>query len=135
MVTNFPTTGQVGDANGRITLTTEGDEIVALGFEGEFDLANAQLIREHAERALQDDKHVILDLTEATFIDSSVINSLFRIQKMAQTRRRMAVLQLGTAAIVEHMLELSGIERALPRTKTRTEAIQSIQHYAPHLRP
>jgi anti-anti-sigma factor len=127
--------GAVGDANGQLTITNEGEEIVALSLEGEFDLANSHLIREHADKALRDDKHLILDLSQVTFIESSVINSLFTIQRNAQTRRRIAVLQLGTAAIVEHILELSGLERVLPRTKNRTDAIQTIHDYAPQLRP
>ena len=40
------------------------------------------------------------------------------------------VLQLGTAAIVERVLELTAIERVLPRAHTRTEAVQMIQQKA-----
>ena len=75
-------------------------------------------------------KHLILDLSQATFIDSSVINALFDAHRQAKERGRLAVLQLGTAAIVELVLKLSEIERVLPRVHTRAEAIDTIRSLA-----
>ena len=108
-------------------MVLETDEIVALSFEGEFDLANAPRIVEETERVLANDRHLILDLSRATFIDSSVVNALFEAHKQAKERGRLAVLQLGTAAIVELVLKLSEIERVLTRVHTRAEAIDTIR--------
>jgi anti-sigma B factor antagonist len=116
--------------SGTVNVAPETDDIVALRLEGEFDIANSPRLNEEIDQALTDGKHLIVDLSEATFIDSSVINALFRARNNAATRRRIAVLQLGTAAIVERALQISNIERALPRTHTRAEAIQTIQQYA-----
>ena len=115
---------------GTVNVAPETADIVALSLEGEFDIANAPCLNEEIDRALTDGKHLILDLSQATFIDSSVINALFRARKNAATRRRIAVVQLGTAAIVERAVQISNIERALPRTHTRAEAVQTIQQYA-----
>jgi anti-anti-sigma factor len=115
------------DAPGTLHLVPETDEIVALSLVGEFDLANAPRIVEESERVLADEKHLILDLSRATFIDSSVINALFGAHKRAKERGRLAVLQLGTAAIVELVLKVSEIERVLPRVHTRAEAIGTIR--------
>jgi anti-anti-sigma factor len=115
---------------GTLTIAPETADIAALCLEGEWDLANSPHLNEEINRALSDGKHLILDLSQATFIDSSVINELFRARKNAATHRRIAVLQLGTAPIVERALQLSYIEGALPRTHTRAEAIQTIHQYA-----
>jgi anti-anti-sigma factor len=109
---------------GTLRVVSETDEIVALSLEGEFDMANAPRIVEASERVLVNNKYLILDLSQATFIDSSVINALFVARKQANARGQLAVLQLGTSAIVELILKLSGIERVLPRVHTRAEAIE-----------
>lgn len=117
------------DPPGTLHVVHETDEIVALCLEGEFDLANAPRIIEESERVLVDDKHLVLDLSRATFIDSSVIGALCVAHKRARARGRLAVLQLGTAAIVELVLRVSGIERVLPRVHTRAEAIDTIRQF------
>ena len=113
------------DEAGELHVFAETDEISALCLEGEFDLANAPQIIEEGERLLAD-KQVILDLSDATFIDSSVIQALLRLGAEARKNGRVVVLQLGTAAIVERVIEISGIEHALPRASTRPEAIDTI---------
>ena len=71
-----------------------------------------------------------MDLSEASFIDSSVIQVLEGAPKAAVDRERTIVLQLGTAAIVERALELAEIERLLPRAYDRQEAVRIIQKAA-----
>lgn len=55
------------------------------------------------------------------------ITALFDAAARARERQRIAVTQLGTVSIVERALELTQLDRALPRAKTRTEAIQTIE--------
>lgn len=117
-----------GDCPATLRVIPETGEIVALCLEGEFDLANASRITVEAVRALEEAKHLIVDLSKATFIDSSVITALFDMHKQARSHDRLAVLQLGTAAIVEKVLEPSGVERVIPRTNTRADAIATIQN-------
>lgn len=111
---------------GEIHVVAATDEIAALCLEGEFDMANAPRIIEEGERVLADHKQVILDLSDATFIDSSVIQALARLAAEATKNGRIAVLQVGTPATVERVIEISGIDRAIPRTQTRPEAIDTI---------
>jgi anti-sigma B factor antagonist len=112
---------------GEVQVLAQTDQIAALCLEGEFDLANAPQIIEEAERLLADDKQVILDLSEATFIDSSVIHALFRVAAEARKTGRVVVLQLGTAAVVERVIQICNIERVLARASTRPEALDTIR--------
>ena len=111
---------------GELHLFAETDEIAALCLQGEFDVANAPQIIDEGERLLAEDKQVILDLSEATFIDSSAIHALFHVAAVARQKNHIAVLQLGTAPIVERMIEITKIDRVLPRVSTRAEAIATI---------
>lgn len=112
---------------GELHVLAETDQVAVLCLEGEFDMANAPQIVEEGERLVADDKQVILDLSDATFIDSSVIDALFRVAGEARKKDRIVVLQLGTAAIVERVIEISSIGRVLPRTSTRTDALDTIR--------
>jgi anti-anti-sigma factor len=110
-----------------IRVSSEADDIVSLYLRGEFDAFNASEITDHALQALAADKHLVLDLSDTTFIDAAVIGALATIHAAAEDRGRSAVLQLGTALVVERVIGITGIEEILPRTETRTAAIARIR--------
>ena len=119
-----------GDGEARLQVTEETDAIVAISLEGEWDMANAALLNEKTEQALDNDKHLILDLSRATFIDSSTLHALVKTHATASERGQRLVLQLATAANVERILEVSGIDQLIPRVSSRAEAIQTIEQPA-----
>jgi anti-anti-sigma factor len=112
---------------GAIRVIPEGDEIVAVCLEGEFDVTNVSTLRDQVDGALANGNNVILDLSHTTFIDSSVIHVLFDAARAVEGKDQTLILQLGTAPIVERALEIVGIERALPRAHDREEAVRMIQ--------
>ena len=74
--------------------------------------------------------HIVVDLSDATFIDSSAIHALLKINAAANREGCVTVLQLGASATVERAIEIAGIERVLPRAETRSEAIATIRRLA-----
>jgi anti-anti-sigma factor len=112
--------------NGAIRVVQETDEIVAICLEGDFDLANAPRLRDEIDRLLEGRNDLIVDLSKATFVDSSVINVLLQASKAARGRNRM-VLQLGTATIVERALELANMWLVLQRADDRQEAVRIVR--------
>ena len=115
---------------GVISVVPETEEIVAVCLEGEFDMANAPTVGEEIDRTLEDGKHLIVDLSEATFIDSNLIAVLMRAAKATRGTEQAIVLQHRTAAIVERVIEITGIEQVLPRAHDRREAVNLIQQAA-----
>jgi anti-anti-sigma factor len=113
-----------------IRVSSEADDIVSLYLRGEFDAFNASQITDHAIQAVAAGKHVVLDLSDTTFIDVSVIGALATVHAVAEARGRTAVLQLGTAPVVERVISITGIESLLPRVETRSEAIARIRALA-----
>ena len=101
-------------------------DIAALDLEGEFDIAAAPAILEEAERALDGGKHLIVNLSDATFIDSSTVHALFKADEAAKEVDRKLVLQFGTHAAVERVLAITGAERILEVAKSREAAIALI---------
>jgi anti-sigma B factor antagonist len=119
-----PGTGfAVGESTVRVT--QEADGIVAISLTGEFDMATAPQFSETAERVL-DGNHLVIDLSEATFIDSSMLNAVVQVYKEATSRGRVTVLQLGTSSVVERVVALSGIDQLLLRAHDRADAIRTI---------
>jgi len=55
---------------------------------------------------------------------------LVNVSKAVTGSERGVVLQLGTAPIVERVLEIVEIERVLPRAHDRQEAVRIIQQRA-----
>ena len=70
-----------------------------------------------------------MDLSEATFIDSSVIDVVVRASRTARQTERTIILQLGPAAL-ERVLEIVGIEQVLPRAHDRKEALEIVRRRA-----
>ena len=112
---------------GELHVLAETDEITAVCLQGEFDMANASQIIEEGERLLAADQQVIFDLSEATFIDCSVIHALARVGAEAKKSARVVVMQEGTSPIVERLIEITKIDRVLPRASTRPAALDTIR--------
>jgi anti-anti-sigma factor len=103
------------------------EEIAAVELEGEFDISAAPEVEEQATRALQAGKHLIVNLSGVTFIDSSMIHALFAANAAARKAGRRFVLQFGTHASVERVLAITGTDNALPTAPTRAAAIELIE--------
>ena len=102
-------------------------DIVALDLEGELDMAVAPAIFEKAEEAIDAGKHLIVNLSDATFIDSSTVHTLFMAQAAATNAGRSLVLQFGTQAGVERVLEITGAEEHVPTAGTREAAVELVR--------
>ena len=101
-----------------------GQAVVELN--GEHDLETKEMLQKLLTSLIEENDLVVVDVSEAEFIDSSVLHTLLVADELAQQRGSRFRLQLGTAAIVEKALELSGLldrlevvpdrEQALPRS-------------------
>ena len=81
--------------------------LVVLG--GEHDLSSADELRQTFDQSLAVCDHLIVDLSAAEFIDSSIIGVLMEARKHAPELDRKFNVVLGTAPIVERILEISGV--------------------------
>jgi anti-anti-sigma factor len=97
--------------------------LVVLG--GEHDLNSAPLVEEAAEDALRTCSHLIVDISPVQFIDSSIINLLVQLKKVADAKACRFNLVMGTAPSVERTLEICGVLPALNRAKNVDTALES----------
>jgi anti-sigma B factor antagonist len=79
--------------------------LIVLG--GEHDLGSAPDVQQTLDAAACD--HVIVDVSAAEFVDSTIIAVLLRAKARAVEADQRFNVVLGTAPVVERALELSGV--------------------------
>ena len=90
---------------------------------GEHDLATAPRLEETVDTALASCRNLIVDVSDATFIDSSTIAIFVWAKDRTERNGGRFNLVLGTAAIVERALEVSGVITVLRVVPTLDEAL------------
>ena len=113
--TNFAISASAGDLGSVATLEVSGE--LDLGSSERFDVHVEHLLAGHPD-------HVVIDLRGLSFIDSSGLRHLVRLNELsAQNGFRLWVV-CGAGDRVRRTLQVSGLEKAMP-----------ISEEPPHLRP
>jgi len=99
----------------------EGAALIVLG--GEHDLHSADRLRQTTDDMLFGNEHLILDLSRAEFIDSTIIGVLIHAMKKAEGCDRKFTVVLGTAPVVERVLEITGVLAILNVVPTVEQAL------------
>ena len=97
-----------------------------LALRGEHDMAT----KEELARLLSDEiganDLVVVDVTDAVFVDSSFLHNLVKADRLASDRGSRFVLQMGTARIVRAAIEISGLLAVLDCAHSRDEALSRV---------
>jgi len=123
------------DAN-PIVLEDAADDVLAVVVEGEHDIYTAPALRERLDEALaREGGGVVVDLTAATFVDSSILGALLDARRRAQERSQGFVVQVGAGAEpgVQRILDITGLIPVLPVVGDREAAIAAARGGLPSL--
>lgn len=96
-------------------------------FSGEHDLATKHEIDDLLTSLVNENEHVVADLSTAQFVDSSILFVVRRIDEDARARGCTFRLQLATAAIVRRAFEITGLLDTLDIATTREAALEPKQ--------
>jgi anti-anti-sigma factor len=104
-------------------------EIAVISLLGEHDVTTALEVRNAIAFALDQGTHLVVDLSETEFIDSSIVHALVDSVQLTSAQGLRISLQLQTHASVKRMLEIMLEIRAeaLPVYGTRAEAIDAVR--------
>ena len=112
-----------------ISVTREGPiDIVCLA--GEYDLSNVDALDKALQEVFSDETaSCLLDLSEVTFMDSTVVHALVRWSKEAQVSEReaLAIMVGGTDTPATRVLGLIGLLPRLPVFATRDAAKEALE--------
>jgi anti-sigma B factor antagonist len=112
------------DAN-PIVLDESADDVVVVVVEGEHDIYTAPTLRERLDEALERRGGVVVDLTGATFVDSSVLGALLDARRRALDADQGYVVCVGDQVEpgVQRILDITGLVPVLPVVGDRVSAI------------
>jgi anti-anti-sigma factor len=104
----------------------ELDSAHLIELSGDVDVANAAPFVHTLLRAVEQPRaRVVLDLTDADFIDSTVLNALYTaIPRLRESRGRLAIV--CTKDHLYRVLEGSGINGSYPVVSSRDAALEAL---------
>ena len=96
--------------------------------EGELDLDTAPLLATEIDRQiLEGHLHLVVDLTGASFLDSTSMGALLRSIRPLCDEPRAAVVIAGAGGVVARSLKTSGIDQLFTMFGTREEAVRGLE--------
>jgi anti-sigma B factor antagonist len=106
-----------------------GGEVSVVAVRGEHDLATADALRRQLEELRGQGTPFVVDLTEATFIDSAVLGVLIGEHDRAvdDGLRAGFVVGEGTGHSVRKIIDLAGVRSVLPISDSRDAALAAIR--------
>ena len=112
------------DAN-PILLDDSAGDVVVVVVEGEHDIYTAPTLRERLDEALERGGGVVVDLTHATFVDSSVLGALLDARRRALDAEQGYVVCVGDEVEpgVRRILDITGLVPVLPVINGREQAL------------
>jgi anti-anti-sigma factor len=111
----------------RLETRTEAGAIVAC-VGGEVDISNAADLGSALEGSVpQRALGLVLDLSEATYIDSAGIHLLFRLGGRLTRRRQQLRVVVPDEAPIRKIVNLAGLGWTVPQDKTVAEALVNLR--------
>jgi anti-sigma B factor antagonist len=109
--------------SGEVGLEKNDEGYTVVAINGEHDLSTAPGLRSRLEQLIADGDPVVVDLSAATFIDSSILGLLLQASRDAgDAGVGFAVAQADGAEAVRRVLEITGLRKDLPVHPSRDEA-------------
>ena len=97
--------------------------VAVVELRGEHDLATRTEIHDLFTSLVVENDLVVVDVTEARFVDSTFLLNLAKAHRLAESRGSRLCLQLGTAPIVRMALDVSGLLERLDCVTDREQAM------------
>jgi anti-sigma B factor antagonist len=104
--------------------------VTVLELVGEHDLASADKLALALTEALACEGGIIIDLSESTFADSTVINLMYRTQRALDWRGRELVVQIPVGSLLLRTLEITHVTSNLTIVHDREAALAKLSAQA-----
>jgi anti-sigma B factor antagonist len=109
---------------GEIALERTDGGLAVLTMRGEHDLNTAADLRSHLDPILGEGEAVVIDLSPATFVDSSILGVILDARRRAsEAGSGFAVMHADGADAVGRVLEITGLRDELPVHTSREQAL------------
>jgi anti-anti-sigma factor len=106
-----------------VVVSTPRPGAAVIDLRGEHDLVTKDELSALVANLVDTHELVVIDVTRAKFIDSSVVTTVLTYDRIARERGKKLRLQVGTTAVVRRMLEVTSILAIVEHANTREEAL------------
>jgi anti-sigma B factor antagonist len=111
---------------GEIALERNESGVAVLTISGEHDLSTAPNLRRRLDDLLDEGVATVLDLSPATFIDSSILSVILDgRRRAAEAKTGFAVARSKGSDAVDRVLEVTGLRAELPVHARREAAVMA----------
>ena len=112
---------------GELALERNDSGLAVLTISGEHDLSTAPNLRRRIDNLLDEGTATVIDLSPATFIDSSILGVILDGRRRAgEADIGFAVVHANGADAVDRVLEVTGLRAELPVHARREEAFTEV---------
>jgi anti-sigma B factor antagonist len=116
-----------GVRTGELALERNDAGLAVVTISGEHDLSTAPSLRRRLESLLDEGTATVVDLSPATFIDSSILGVLLDARRRAaDSGIGFAVVHANGADAVDRVLAVTGLRAELPVHARREEAFAEV---------
>ena len=116
-----------GVRTGELAIERTDSGVAVLTISGEHDLSTAPILRRRLEGLLDEGTAVVVDLSPATFVDSSILGVILDGRRRAATAGiGFAIVHANGADAVDRVLEVTGLRAELPVHANREEAFSEV---------
>jgi anti-sigma B factor antagonist len=111
----------------RIELDRNNDAVVVVVVTGEHDVYTAPSLRDQIQSVIEEKAPFVIDLTPATFVDSSILRVLLEARRQAEESGLGFAIALGNGEGpgVRRILQVTGLMNVFPVLANREEALQT----------
>jgi len=114
-----------------VAVSSPRPRAAVIELKGEHDLTSRDELDDLVCSLVRVNDVVVVDITAAQFIDSSVLTTLLRGDKLARRHGKTLRLQTGTTPVMRKALEISGVLQLVETVPTRNEAL-AVTDLLPH---
>jgi anti-sigma B factor antagonist len=121
---------------GELALERKDQSLAVLTISGEHDLSTAPTLRRRLDALLDDGVATVVDLSPATFIDSSILGVILDgRRRAAEGKIGFAVARANGSDAVDRVLDVTGLRAELPVHAQREEALKAASGNSGELPP
>jgi anti-sigma B factor antagonist len=107
-----------------VTVLRPRPDAAVVELRGEQDIATSRQLHDVLTSLVEANELVVIDVSDAEFIDSTVIEGFMQAHKLAEARGSLVRLQMGTAPIVRKALEITGLLDLFECVTDRDDALR-----------
>jgi anti-anti-sigma factor len=116
-----------------IDIRDGGEGVVLAHVTGDLDLSNLHAVHTALLDAMPNDAYgLVVDLSGVTFLDSSGVETLFRLQRSLDVRQQRFAVVIPPQATIRRALELSGAQGELALCGSTDDALAVLRAAPEH---